>query len=377
MFFGSNNADNYCVIGFWSWVFDLAVPDSVARRLASRKNLCKELSIDSSCLRLQRPSTANFVFAGGKRLVLGDSLLLEGLEDKDVFAYTMNKYAADKIPYTLLLPYDAHLTGKEQVVLPSTPAVLKQPLGCCGEGVFFVYSPDDVLKKVAEDYERATKEKGFLAEIMRSKQRIPMWVLQSEVRSLPILGNRKFHVRTYVLIREHPTSGPVSLMYTKNHEVRIAAQAMNETSGCQQGFPSRDRMQHITNGAGGSNTTRMILDDIPEIRHLRGKLENFVSRLFGIDLKDEFMRRYISSTGDFRDCVVERFLVCGLDVMIDEDENLFVLEVNRNPGVPPEHSIGGMNNFKRHLVQFAGDLFHQVRMEYPETAHGFVLLPNS
>ena len=158
MLLGSNNADNYCVIGFWSWVFDLAVPDSAARRLASRKNLCKELFIDRSCMRLERPSTANFVFSGGKRLVLGDSLLLEGLEDKDVFAYTMNKYAADKIPYTILLPYDAHLNVKEQVKLPSTPAVLKQPLGCCGEGVFFVYSTEDVLKKVAEDYERATKE---------------------------------------------------------------------------------------------------------------------------------------------------------------------------------------------------------------------------
>ena len=376
MLLGSSNADNYCVIGFWGWVFDLAIPDSVARRLASRKKLCKELFIDRSCMRLERPSTANFVFYGGKRLVLGDSLLLEGLEDKDVFAYTMNKYAMDKIPYTLLLPYDAHLNAKEQVKLPSTPAVLKQPLGCCGEGVFFVYSTEDVLKKVAEDYERATKEKGFLEEIMRSKQRIPMWILQSEIRSLPILGNRKFHLRTYVLIREHPTVGPVALMYTKNHEVRIAAEAMDGASGFQQEL-SRNRLQHITNGAGGSNTIRMILDDISEIRHLRGKLEDFVSRLFGIDLKDEFMQRYISSFSDSKDPIVERFVVCGLDVMVDEAENLFVLEVNRNPGAAPEYSLAGMDNFKRHLVQFAGDLYQQVRLEYPETAHGFVRLPTS
>ena len=319
---------------------------------------------------LERPSTANFVFSGGKRLVLGDSLLLEGLEDKDVFAYTMNKYAADKIPYTILLPYDAHLNVKEQVKLPSTPAVLKQPLGCCGERVFFVYSTEDILRKVAEDYERATKEKGFLEDIMRSKQRIPMWVLQSEVRSLPILGNRKFHLRTYVLIREHPTVGPVALMYTKNHEVRVAAEAMNGASGFQQDYLSRNRMQHITNGAGGSNTIRMILGDISEICHLRGKLEDFVSRLFGIDLKDEFMQRYISSFSDSKDPIVERFVVCGLDVMVDEAENLFVLEVNRNPGVPPSILLQVWTISKCTWCSLR-DLYQQLRLEYPETAHGF------
>ena len=63
--------------------------------------------------------------------------------------------------------------------------------------------------------------------------------------------------------------------------------------------------------------------------------------------------------------------------MVDEAENLFVLELNRNPGVPPEHSLTGMDNFKMHLVQFAGDLYQQLRLEYPETAHGFERLPTS
>ena len=55
----------------------------------------------------------------------------------------------------------------------------------------------------------------------------------------------------------------------KNHEVRVAAEAMNGASGFQQDYLSRNRMQHITNGAGGSNTIRMILGDISEICHLR------------------------------------------------------------------------------------------------------------
>ena len=110
MLLGSNNVDNYCVIGFWSWVFD-GSPDSAARRLASRKDL--QGAVHRQKLHATGATVANFVFSGGKRLVLGDSLLLEGLEDKDVFAYTMNKYAADKIPYTILLPYDAHLNAKE------------------------------------------------------------------------------------------------------------------------------------------------------------------------------------------------------------------------------------------------------------------------
>ena len=126
-------------------------------------------------------------------------------------------------------------------------------------------------------------------------------------------------------------------------------QAMDGASGFQQEL-SRNRLQHITNGAGGSNTIRMILDDISEIRY-QGKLEDFVSRLFGIDLKDEFMQRYISSFSDSKDPIVERFVVCGLDVMVDEAENLFVLEVTetrRCSGVFLQYG-----QFQRHLVQFA------------------------
>ena len=34
--------------------------------------------------------------------------------------------------------------------LPTVPAVLKQPLGCCGHGVFFVSTVEEILEKTPE-----------------------------------------------------------------------------------------------------------------------------------------------------------------------------------------------------------------------------------
>jgi hypothetical protein len=366
--------NSYTVIGFWRWVFELAISDLDAAGYASRRVFCKQKEISESVMRLDRPSTANFLFSDGNRLVLGDSLVLEGLEDKDVFVTTMSKYSSDKIPPSTLLPYDMHLSDEKKkaaLVLPSTPAVLKQPLGCCGHGVFFVSTVDEVLSKVKGNYARAQAEKGFMELIVRTKKRIPEWVLQSEIKGLPILSNRKFHLRTYVLIREHPTEGPVSLMYIRNHEVRVASEAMAPTPVNGDDL-ARVRSQHITNGAGGSDTMRMLLDDIPEIRNLRGKLEGFVSELFGKDLKEEFASRVGRKTDHplADPWVIERFVVCGLDVMVDEHHDFYVLEVNRNPGVPPLASISDQGRFKNHLVQFAKDLYGQLQLEVPQQQDG-------
>ena len=159
-------------------------------------------------------------------------------------------------------------------------------------------------------------------------------------------------------------------MYTRNHEVRVAAEAMARSVGAEP-F-TRIRSQHITNGAGGSDTMRKLLDDIPEIKGLQKSLEDFVSELFGKDLKEEFASRVGRKAdhvlADPR--VIERFVVCGLDVMVDEHHDFYVLEVNRNPGVPPLASISDQGRFKNHLVQFAKDLYGQLQLEVPQQQDG-------
>ena len=146
--------NTYTVIGFWRWVFERAISKIEATGFSSRRELCRFHNLSKNVMRLDRPATANFVFSN--RLVLGDSFVLEKLEDKDLFVTTMNKYSKDKIPQSSLVPYDTHLClEKDLLELPSIPAVLKQPLGCCGHGVYFVSTVEEVLSKVEGNYERA------------------------------------------------------------------------------------------------------------------------------------------------------------------------------------------------------------------------------
>ena len=120
---------------------------------------------------------------------------------------------------------------------------------------------------------------------------------------------------------------------------------------------------------------RKLLDDIPEIKGLQKSLEEFVSELFGKDLKEEFMRAVGGNQyKPEEERLIERFVVCGLDVMVDNDHNFYVLEVNRNPGVPPAAAIAKEPRFQSHLIQFAKDLYEQLKLDFPQSSHGFVRL---
>jgi hypothetical protein len=294
--------------------------------------------------------------------------VFDGLENKDLFCSTMKKYAPKTIPLSILLPYDCHLVPSYDFSFPSIPAVLKTAMGSCGDGVWFVFDKEEVMEKVKSNYERAHAEPNFMESIMFQCQRIPAWVLCEEIKSFRIMGNRKFHLRTYVLVLEpiDNAQNPLVFIYNRHHEVRVAAQAMSDID-CGK----RERKEHITNGAQGSETIRLLLDNVPEICHLRPRLENFVAETFGNLLIKEFKER-INLDRIVRVPSREKFAICGLDVMVDREQNFQILEVNRNPAAPPSNVIEDPG-FKEHLVSFARDL-HAVLRDPKESdgRHGFV-----
>eukprot|EP00339_Tiarina_fusa_P028620 CAMPEP_0117020124 /NCGR_PEP_ID=MMETSP0472-20121206/15338_1 /TAXON_ID=693140 ORGANISM="Tiarina fusus, Strain LIS" /NCGR_SAMPLE_ID=MMETSP0472 /ASSEMBLY_ACC=CAM_ASM_000603 /LENGTH=126 /DNA_ID=CAMNT_0004725247 /DNA_START=16 /DNA_END=396 /DNA_ORIENTATION=+ len=78
-------------------------------------------------------------------------------------------------------------------------AVLKEPMGSSGTGVFFVSNAHEIHEIIEEHRKRAQNEPDFLDNLIAAKGRIPSWVLQAEiVPCLLIRGRRKFHIRTYV-----------------------------------------------------------------------------------------------------------------------------------------------------------------------------------
>ena len=328
-----------------------------------------------------RPTTLNLEVTGSDEgatnvLCLGTSPAFDNLEDKDLFVQTFDKYGAQAyIPKSILIPYDveeAAFLDDSQTTFPSYPAVLKTPLGSRGDGVFFVSTKPAAWLLIADNRRRAVSEKGFLEYIKQMKDRLPQWVLQAEVRSKPLLGGRKFHLRTYVIALENATSpGEVKVYVYRETEVRVAGVPM---AAFDESNPERDRESHITNGACGEGTSRLLMSS-PEMRaelgHLTNKLSLFTATFFGRVLLPEFRERCAEKGGilsEHRGGCAARFAIAGVDIMVDESENLSVLEVNANPAAPPADVLDAA--FRNHLVEFGGALARLVVSGGGDTSGG-------
>jgi len=257
--------------------------------------------------------------------------------------------------------------GESLPVLPentdSVYAVLKEPMGSRGEGVFFVKDAEEIHKIITEHRQRAQKEPGFLDQLIAAKGRIPSWVLQAEVAPcLLIQDKHKFHLRSYVVVVEnlsHPDLVEV-FIYTR-HEVRMAMATVNADPS------NRDREAHITNGSDDESSKRMLLSSLPELakRGLQGKVETFIAATFGLHILPDMLGRVKASISEEEVGVsnrVRKFSVAGLDMMVCSDDRIYLLEVNVNPSAPPENLVD--TEFKNHLTGFMQDLIDLI-MERP------------
>lgn len=176
-------------------------------------------------------------------------------------------------------------------------------------------------------------------------------VLQAEVHpSLLVANRRKFHIRTYVIIVEKLHDEDLLDIYIFNrHEVRIAGQSVDAS------VTDRDRLSHITNGALSGTTERVLLDEMEELtsRGIQQKTEIFVASLFATHLLSDIRRR-VSVSAQQEPTAASKFAVAGLDLMVTEENRIFLLEVNSNPAAPPLEMV--TENFKNHLTGFMHDL---------------------
>ncbi|GMI15564.1 hypothetical protein TrLO_g1358 [Triparma laevis f. longispina] len=330
----------------WEWVFKKALEDSYdgVEVYQSLRLLKSAFDIDGGIRRRGGPSTFSFIIHDddGKAIYAGDSDVFESLEDKDEFVTCVNEAVATQfIAHSTLIDFDFHCheTKAASFELPSVPAVLKTPLGSCGDGVYFVWNVSEVIEKIKDNYERAIGEKDFIESIQKTKGRIPRWVIQKEVKSRSLDGC-KFHLRTYVLAVEG-REGLDIFVYVREHEVRVASEKMEKGEG-------RERGAHITNGASGGGTRRLLLRNVEELRSLKGELEGFVVSFFEKMQKgSNLMARKLVGDGGVH------FVLAGVDIMVDVDGTMTVLEVNAYPAAPSEADLGESNEgkeFGHHLV---------------------------
>ena len=189
-------------------------------------------------------------------------------------------------------------------------------------------------------------------------------VLQAEVAPcLLIKNNHKFHLRSYLVVVENLSHPDLLEVFVYNrHEVRMASAPVVGDSA------DRDRDAHITNGSNSKTEKRDLLGNIPELaaRGLQDKVETFLAATFGMHLLPDMLGRvkYYASqepnAGANR--IVRKFSVAGIDMMVCEDDRIYLLEVNVNPSVPPAELVDV--EFKEHLTGFMQDMIDLI-MEKP------------
>lgn len=117
----------------------------------------------------------------------GTSAALDGLEDKDELVRTIQRCRCEHLnigPPSVLLKWD--ITRDELGnFLPSLPvlpgndgfemAVLKEPMGSRGEGIYFVSSAEEAYTHIERHRIAALEEPNLLDNIMFQKGRMPAW----------------------------------------------------------------------------------------------------------------------------------------------------------------------------------------------------------
>ena len=159
------------------------LPRSASAR--RRQRLAKERRAGApSTLRLEKINTKNDAI---EIAVHGTSAALDSLEDKDELVRTIQRCRCEHLqlsPPAVLINWDVskdeckRVLGDSLPVLPGNSgryAVLKEPMGSRGEGVFFVKDAEEIHKIVSEHRQRAQKEPGFLDKLISAKGRIPSW----------------------------------------------------------------------------------------------------------------------------------------------------------------------------------------------------------
>jgi hypothetical protein len=195
-------------------------------------------------------------------------------------------------------------------------------------------------------------------------------VLQAEVKPcLLIRDRRKFHIRTHVVCIENvildnegyqDDEDLMKLFIYDKHEIRIANESVREEETAE-----RDRNVHIMD----ATSERKLVHEEPELlkRNLNKKCELFAAQVIDKHLRPDIERRIALSAAATEEenkesqrtmVLPHKFVMAGLDLMVTEDERIYLLEVNVNPSAPSPETISP--DFHTYLLNFQSDLLELV-----------------
>lgn len=162
---------------------DIPKPSPMMRRRT--KSLRKGIASPSTLkIEVCNPKTSEVEFAAH-----GTSVALDGMEDKDELVRTLQRCRCEDMslsPPSILINWDVsqeecrNVVGKDLPMLKEfqpehVVAVLKEPMGSQGKGIYFVKSTEEIHKVIQEHHDRAVAEPQFLDNLIERKGRIPSW----------------------------------------------------------------------------------------------------------------------------------------------------------------------------------------------------------
>jgi hypothetical protein len=176
-----------------------STPSTTRRRRAAARKIKGPATL---MVEISNPATGEVQLAAH-----GSSSALDGLEDKDELVRTLQRCRCDHLnlsPPAVLISWDCsreeclNVVGKEMPSLltekskrSTSPkkdgtdsdvnhdkpkfAVLKEPMGSQGQGIYFVQTADEIHKIIDEHRQKAQQDPDFLNNLIAAKGRIPSW----------------------------------------------------------------------------------------------------------------------------------------------------------------------------------------------------------
>ena len=271
------------------------------------------------------------------------------LQSKSTLALACLAAGSPLAPASFHLPWTTNALPRTLGVCASQPWVLKRDAQSNGEGVFFVTSAAAAMEVMA------SQRAGSYLTLLSSDSDVSHFVMQRHVDRPALLEKRKFHLRAYVVAHAG------ALLLWHHVEVRLAARPYTGDIS--------DRLQALTNfaparGEAGHHAGLLIKRIASEFANpgqlgcaqaLQGRVSAFLGATAAL----------VDAVGDgesdgeavsAEDGTVWRGVaVLAVDLMLDESDRLWLLEVNRGPAAGEESLEDGLQSkpYKRHLEELS------------------------
>lgn len=339
-----------------------------------------------------------------------DSLSMSFLDPKDVLYHELQRVQLEKyMPPSELIPWTVDNLEDLPVSFPSTPALLKAPLGSGGSGLYFIHTKEDILEIIKQHRLKALQTPGFLNSVSQYyessivpknvKERnseelttkelldyVPLyWSLQQIIQpirtslsfepQLTVDSPRKTQIRAYLVecqqkfylfhrLEVRVPHWDVSLDELLHDEDNIHSTNQPKSDQYEEYVCGNSTARPYNESRNKKETRRYLLSEIPELQAYEQTMLLHVQECFQ-GLKPRLLARVSSlSSSDSASSlpiIKEKSIsmaILGIDLLFSEDKNTYIVEVNNNPAMPSKVKHHMSSAYHNHLIELNASMYN-------------------